>query len=330
MFEAQLWRLGQALFDEIDLGLPEDASQDVVDRVHHIRRKLAFSKWLAGAVSPSVSHDLLNALEPGPSRAFTYLTGHQIERAAQTALDAGDLRLATLLTRVGGNQAFRNEMILQLEKWREHRMDSDIDPDYRKLYCLLAGIVDVSEGTKVRDPTDSSPEIMIAEGLDWKRALGLHLWYGSSFDMDLSDGLSRYQHALSTSSSPAAPLPWYQERPALVKNKSRWTTPEGTFDALFLLINLYADTATPLEDVLNPSAYAPTPLDFRLPWHIYTVLALALKSRDYEDRQPAEADDVGFSRSANALTSSYALQLEHLGLWDRAVFVLLHLEVPEL
>ncbi|CED83918.1 Nuclear pore complex, Nup98 component (sc Nup145/Nup100/Nup116) [Phaffia rhodozyma] len=332
-FEAQLWRLGAALFDEIDLGLPDAASAPLFDRVHHIRRKLAFSKWLASAVAPAVDHDLINSQESGPSRAFIYLTGHQIEQAAQTALSAGDLRLATLLTRVGGNQAFRDEMFLQLEKWREHRIDSDISPDYRKLYCLLAGIVDVSEGTRVRDPVDSSPQLEIAEGLDWKRALGLHIWYGSSYDLDLSDGLRRYQHALTTSVAPAAPLPWYEERPSLVKNLTKWKTPQGISDALFLLINLYADTATPMEDVLDPSAFGPTPLDYRLPWHLYTVLALALRTRDFGDRQePNEENnvDLGYSRSANALTTSYATQLERLGLWDQAIFILLHLEIPEL
>jgi len=60
-----------------------------------------------------------------------------------------------------------------------------------------------------------------------------------------------------------------------------------------------------------------------------------MKCRDFEDREaPAmveedEEETVGCSNSANALTLSYASQLEQLGLWEQATFVLLHLELPE-
>lgn len=335
--EAQLWRLGNALFDEIDLGLPPTASAELIHRVAPIRRKLALSKWLQSAVSPPVDHDLLNSQDAGPARVFTLLTGNQIALAAEAALDAGDLRLATLIARIGGNQQFRDDVFLQLEKWREHRVDAAISADYRKVYSLLAGIVDVSEGASRATP-DTAPEVVIASGLDWKRAFGLHLWYGASFDSDLSDGLRRYSHALSTSHAPAPPMPWYVERPSLAKDLTRWAMPvAGAQDALFLLLSLAVDSATPLEAALDPSAFGPSPLDFRLPWHLYTVLSRAIGCRDFEDREAVvgvnghggEEDVEGYSNSANALTSSYAAQLEQLGLWDQAAFVLLHLELPE-
>lgn len=338
--EAQLWRLGSALFDEIDLGLPETAPPALVDRVSRIRRKLAVSKWLQSAVTPAVDHDLLDSQgASGPARVFTLLTGNQIARAAQAALDAGDLRLATLVARIGGNQQFRDDVFLQLDKWREHRVDACISAEYRKVYCLLAGIVDVSEGSKTRDPKETVPDVAIAGGLDWKRAFGLHLWYGSAFDADLADGLRRYEHALGSAHPPAFPLPWYRERPSLMKDAIRWTTVSQPEDALFLLLSLFANTATPLEAALAPANFGPSPLDFRLPWHIYTILGRVLKCRDFEDREAVEGDlatggedgeeFVGYSASADALTASYAYQLEQLGLWDQAIFVLLHLELPE-
>lgn len=326
-----MWRLGSALFDEIDLGLPDSAPSQLVDRVSRLRRKLALSKWLQAVVTPAVDHDLLEAQDAGPARVFTLLSGHQVERAAQTAIDAGDLRLATLLTRIGGNQSFKDDVHLQLDKWREHRADSLIATDYRKIYSLLAGIVDVSEGNQARDPSESTEEIVIPAGLDWKRAFGLHFWFGSPFESDLAESLSRYEDALQTRTAPASPLPWYQERPSLAKEATRWKTPEGTQDALFLLLNLQSDTATPLESALNPSAFGPTPLDYRLPWHMYTILALALQARDFADRELGEEDDqMGHSASANVLTANYAWGLEQMGAWDQAAFVLLHLEVAEL
>lgn len=327
-FEAQLLRLGSALFDEIDLKLPADAPDALSNRVLLLRRKMAVSKWLQSTVAGSVDQDLLSHQENGPSRVFALLSGHQVERASQTALDAGDVRLATLIARIGGNQAFRDEVALQLAKWKMHHIESEISPDYRKIYSLLAGMVGTSTGSTSRDGVDSAPEVFIPERLDWKRAFGLHLWYGSAFDADLADGLQRYQDALSSTHAPALPIPWYQESSLSTAEARRWDTPSHTLDALFLLLNLYADTATSLELVLNPSTYGPTPLDFRLPWHLYTILALALRSRDFADRELATSEDGGFSAAANALTSSYAAQLEELGQWDQAILVLLHLELP--
>jgi nuclear pore complex protein Nup98-Nup96 len=167
-------------------------------------------------------------------------------------------------------------------------------------------------------------------GLDWKRAFGLHFWFAAPFEAGLAEGLRRYEDALQTQHAPASPLPWYLERPSLAKDSTRWQTPRGTQDALFLLLNLQADTATPLESALNPSTFGPTPLDYRLPWHLYTVLALAMRTRDFADRQLAEhGEELGSSASANALTANYAWGLEQMGLWDQAAFVLLHLDVPE-
>lgn len=329
-FEAQLLRLGSALFDEIDLRLPADAPAQLSNRVLLLRRKMAVSKWLQSAVSGAVDQDLLSSQENGPSRVFALLTGHQVERASQTALDAGDVRLATLIARIGGNQAFRDEVALQLAKWKAHRIDSDIAPDYRKIYSLLAGLVGTSDGSSSADRVDVAPEVFIPERLDWKRAFGLHLWYGSAFDADLADSLQRYQDALASTHAPALPVSWYQEASLSTNDARRWDTPPRTLDALYLLLNLYADTATSLERVLDPSTFGPTPLDFRLSWHLYAVLALVLQSRDFADREALPtANELGFSAAANALTSSYAAQLEELGLWDQAVLVLLHLELPE-
>lgn len=329
-FEAQLLRLGSALFDEIDLRLPDDAPAALSNRVLLLRRKMAVSKWLEEAVAGAVDQDLLGTVENGPARVFALLTGHQVERAAQTALDAGDVRLATLIARIGGNQQFRDEVALQLERWKANWIDSEISSDYRKIYSLLAGLVGTSPGRSSADRADASPEMFVPERLDWKRAFGLHLWYGSAFDADLSDGLQRFQDALASAHAPALPVPWYQEASLSTAEARRWHMPSQTLDTLYLLLNLYADTATSLERVLDPSTFGPTPLDFRLSWHLYTILALALRSRDFGDRSATGATkEAGFSAAANNLTSSYAAQLEDLGLWDQAVLVLLHLELPE-
>ncbi len=48
-FAARLFRLGDALFDDIDLRLDDSVSIDVRNRVHAVRRKEALSKWPASS-----------------------------------------------------------------------------------------------------------------------------------------------------------------------------------------------------------------------------------------------------------------------------------------
>lgn len=124
---AQLFRLGSALFDPIDLQLPKTSSPDTTDitpdvrnRIALLRRKDALSKWLKKTVKSDVESDLqaqassstakslhtpssISRPTPRPEPytasdgAFTYLTGYQIKKAANVASEAGYLKLATLI-----------------------------------------------------------------------------------------------------------------------------------------------------------------------------------------------------------------------------------------
>ena len=158
--EANIWRLGIALFDEIDLGVD-------LERVGQIRRKLALIKWLENAVAPLVDKDLLAS--SGPEKVFALLSGGQVERAVQAAISAGDMRLATLVSQIGGPEVFRQEMQKQLDDWTNVPLGSA----YKRIYRLLAGDVDDA-------------------GLDWKRAFGLRLWYGNPFEDTISEVLASY------------------------------------------------------------------------------------------------------------------------------------------
>ncbi|WOO81507.1 Nucleoporin [Vanrija pseudolonga] len=316
--EASVWRLGQALFDEIDLGLPAGTPDEVRGNVAEVRRKLALSKWLEDAVAPAVDADLLNAGDNRPAKVFTLLTGNQVDRAVQSALDGKDMRLATLVSQAGGPDVFRAEVARQLQDWNQFGASGLIGYDYRKLYALLAGVTDVSPGG-----TDSSREVLVAEGLDWKRAFGLRLWYGCSFEDSIAGVLADYSEALQSAHPPARPLPPYLEKPG---DDREWTLPTQPTDVLFNLLKLYSDLTVSLDNVLSARDCSPSPTDFRLPWHLYLLLSRVLAKRDFEDREEADDDGQSFSATADQITSSYAQQLEEEGQWTWAAFVLLHLE----
>lgn len=348
--ELHIWKLGHALFDELpETNLPEDATSLQRNHINRLRRRLALSEWLEEAVAGPVEEELrsisssASSASTAASTIFTLLTGHQIERAVQSAIENGDMHLATLLAQAGGDEEFRSDLFLQLQKWREYRVDSHIDDVYRKIYELLSGNIDTVEGHQPSDPVDGCSSLFIPKSLDWKRVFGLHLWYGP-FESSTESCVQRYEESFASTSSkqiPAKPLPWYEETAAKVKNLQLWknaSTQSTIWDPAFELLKVATGQSDGLEQALLPRGFTPSPLDYRLSWHCYTLLSKALRVADFADRIDAKdildadqsIDETAYpnwssSATADQLTEDYAYQLEVMGLWERAIFVLLHL-----
>ena len=342
-YEAALFRLGQALFDPIELRLGDSISVDIRNRVSSLRRKSALSKWLQDAVATSVEEDLAEnaAGDYGWAKAvFALLTGNQVEKACDAATDAGNVKLATLLAQAGGDVEFKEDLKAQLKLWREQRIDVHVDENVRKVYALLAGVVDVLEGSNGTG-IERCPDVHLAKGLDWKRVFGLHLWFSQPLDAPVASAFEAYERTRKENpQNVAQPIPWYREPAAGVR--SPWKLPSGAEppDALFSLIKLFADPACSLSSVLTPFSFSPSPSDHRLPWHLYILMSRCLRIRDFADRGDVDerhgaADDdelktepevEGHSPSADLLANSYALQLEKAEMLQEAVFVLLHIE----
>ncbi|KAJ3921186.1 nuclear protein 96-domain-containing protein [Lentinula edodes] len=161
--EASMFRLGSALFDPLSLHLSSQAATpDIRQRVSLLTRKAALSSWLQYAVAPAVQEYLQTHLAASaPAIAFAHLTGNQLERACDVAMDSGYPTLATLIAQAGGDSQYRNDLLEQLEIWTNQKVDTLIDSDLRKIYALLAGDLTVD----------------IVHGLDWKRIFGLYLWF---------------------------------------------------------------------------------------------------------------------------------------------------------
>lgn len=320
--EANVFRLGVALFDEIDLHLPLDASDDLVNRIMEVRRKLALSKWLQDAVAPSVDAELVKT-DNKPSKLFTLLSGNQVDRAVQAAIEGNDVRLATLLAQIGGSEQFREEIMRQLEDWKKYKANPLISVEYRRLYALLAGITDVSPGDASRG-VDGCPDEIISKDLDWKRAFGVQMWYGNRFEDSIPTVLDSYTSALASPHPPATPRPPYLEKPATLAQN--WRMSSQPTDILFGLIRLYSDPTISLDQVLRSRDASPSPFDMRVIWYLYILLSRIMGKRDFEDR---DTDEVGYSAQADQVTVGYAAQLEGTGDWVGSAFILMHLETTE-
>ena len=338
-FAARLLRLGSALFDDIELRFDDSVSIVVRNRVHAVRRKEALSKWLEGVVASTVDAEVKgNFSGSSASTTFSLLTGHQIDKACEVALEGGNLKLATLVSQAGGDLEFRTDVRSQLQIWREQRIDVHIDENLRKIYALLGGIVDILEGSNGTG-VERCPDLSVSQKLDWKRVFGLHLWFGRPMDASIAEVFDAYDNYWRNAGDrTAAPIPWYFEDKSFEFKHWHLSRDEHPPDAFYSLIKLYADPACSLETICSPLSFGPSPADYSILWHLYILLSRTMRIRDFSDRDDPgvsrgsqEGDDgdaqiEGHSPSADVLAATYALQLEQQDLIQEAAFVLLHLE----
>lgn len=343
-FEASLFRLGNALFDDLDLRLADTVEDDIRNRVHTLRRRDELSRWLRNVVSPTVEAELREGISSDSStEVFTWLTGNEVDKAAAAAISAGNVKLATLVAQAGGDDDFRADILFQLKLWKEQRIDAHISEPTRKVYALLAGVIDTLEGSGPGQGgarIEACPDVHVSADLDWKRAFGLHLWFGQPIDSSIADVFDSYEAAWTEAKySVAPPLPWYSENATSTELKKKWNLPSTADhhpDALHSMIRLFADPSSSLSTLLTPLSFTASPVEYRLCWHLYIIMSRCLRVRDFSDRgdtglhfDPEENEDhhlEGHSPSADLLTNSYALQLEQLGMIQEAAFVLLHIE----
>ncbi|PCH35193.1 hypothetical protein WOLCODRAFT_139791 [Wolfiporia cocos MD-104 SS10] len=283
-FEACLFRLGRALFDPVELRFPDAEDAKVREGVLSLRRKAALSKWLQETIQSTVDAELReNPDAHWAATVFTLLTGNQVERACEVALDKGNPRLASIIAQVPGDASFRRNMLRQVRIWQEQKVDVHICEETRKVYALAAGIVDVLEGSKGTG-IEQCPDIDIAKGLSWKRAFGLQLWYGKPMDATVADTFKAFEASWKKPSSGVTPpRPWYAEQASMQSSAQ----PDSATDAMYSFLKLYADPELSLSDVLQPLSFSPCASDYRLPWHLYILFARCLRVRDLADHEKA-------------------------------------------
>lgn len=264
---------------------------------------------------------------------------------------------------------FRDDIREQLRIWKSDKLGPGAGTGFGsglvgrgvwKVYSLLGGILDDDEG----ELADKDAEV--CSGLDWKRVLGLCLWYSESLETSIADVVKVYEKLSSarTKTKPVArPLPpWLldaQRKKSPSALLSRWANQPADSepdDPLFALIQLHADPALSLSNSLNPLSFSSSLLGsgIALCWHLYIILSRVMRVRDFSDRrvvnprrapvngtgkpkdESSEDEERegryerlavdGHSPTADLLSSAYAFELESWGMVQEAIFVLLHIE----
>lgn len=284
-----VWNLCVALWGE------QEDQEDIEENSHEsimLRREL-FSDWLENVVPQkklSKQDKALGNLKP----VMNLLTCHKVAEACELAFKCNNMNLALLLAQTCSSKVVRALVQMQLESWKSIEADKFIDVDYLKALMLVAGVAsfESTHGT-----------VNIYESMDWLKAIAINVWYLCSPTASITDALIRYEEASRSDAS--APLPPYI-------NEYRINAQQQIHDIRYHILQLYSKRSHPLETLLNPATHTADLMDFRLSWLLMQVLR-----------------GIGYhhcSESSEAhLHVSFAAQLETHGLWQWAIFVLLHI-----
>ncbi|KAK3021826.1 hypothetical protein RJ639_047181, partial [Escallonia herrerae] len=250
-------------------------------------RRAEFSYWLQESVCHRVQDEVSALNESDLVHIFLLLTGRQLDAAAELAASRGD---------AGGSTLSRSDITSQLDLWRKNGLDFNfIEKDRIQLFELLAGnIHGALDDIKV----------------DWKRFLGLLMWYQLPADTSLPIVFHTYQQLLYEGRAPY-PVPVYiDEEPE--EEAISWR-PEERFDIAYYLMLLYANEESGisvLKTMFSSFASTHDPLDYHMIWHQRTVL---------------EAVGVFSSNDLHVLDMGLVLQLLCLGQCHWAIYVVLHM-----
>ncbi|KAF2739627.1 hypothetical protein EJ04DRAFT_508511 [Polyplosphaeria fusca] len=355
--EQQAWQLLSILFDENDQ-TPSDMTTELFKTQSERFRKDRLSEFWQALVFDDADKHARTAIEP-EEQAIAYLSGHCVPDACMALLNGMDLRLASMVAQIGGDVIMRRDIEQQIDEWRRMDMLAEMEDSVRTLYELLAGNCAQSEGHVTgAGPENRASTFSIARrfGLDWRRAFGLRLWYGTQVGDPIEYAVAQFADSLRDGLEDVKPVPWFVEQEVDVG----WTDRDSTSreDILWGILKLYAssklDIPVNVEDVLSPENVSGHPLNARLSFQMFQIF----KSRE-DDEMEMDERKVGLpiarigesvpksfmsSTTSQAdeqaenplvelgdkLALTYAASLHTSQHWTNAVFVYEHLSSPGL
>ena len=295
------WHLVLELFSVVDCR--DVASGDSTAALEGLRRRGMVSSLLRQLVRTTVQREV-DSSNASEQLVMAWLTGHELGPAMAAAASCGDVRLATLVAATAaGNILGAGAASDQLKLWSSEKIEKQISSSRLALYKLLAGDI---------------PGASMGLALDWRRNMGLYMWYGMPATAGLRDVLQAYLQAV-TDQKAAPPLPSYVTGPANSE------IPEDTwFGLLCLQASLGQSTINDaaVKSLFFPASHTPDPLDHTFNWMLVGVL------------QDLDAlSSLGISPSAHStsyeawfrLASSVVAQAEFLGEPHLAIYAACHI-----
>uniref|UniRef100_A0A7N6BCQ7 Nuclear pore complex protein Nup98-Nup96 n=1 Tax=Anabas testudineus TaxID=64144 RepID=A0A7N6BCQ7_ANATE len=291
--QGDVWTLCEALWGRLGPAHQDPDMETSSDYEQQLERRRTFSAWLSCGAICRVEEEVALAGKGHHTEAiFSYLTGNRISEACRLAQKEGDHRLSLLLSQGMGSQYCRDLLALQLADWNRMQTDSYLPEERLRIFALLAG----------KPVWQSSDAVVnVCSQLDWKRCVAIHLWFVLPPTASVADALSKYEASFQE-------YMYLEEEEEEEEEESK----RPLYDLCFHLLKLYSDRHYSLQQLLDPLTITWERLDYRLSWHLWGVL------------QALHYTHLSTSRQG-LLHASYAAQLESVGLWHMAVFILLHI-----
>nr|XP_043637136.1 nuclear pore complex protein NUP96 [Erigeron canadensis] len=291
MHQVFVWELIKVLFSSKESSLEVD-----VDALPLIRRA-EFSDWLQESVCHRVQDEISSLNDSNDlQHLLLLLTGRQLDAAVELSASRGDVRLACLLSQAGGSTVNRTDIDRQLRLWKTNGLDFNfMEQDRIRLLELLAGNIDDALGDMI---------------IDWKRFLGLLMWYKLPPDSDLTFIFRTYQHLLEDGRAPF-PVPVYIDEGWVEDGISRIRG--NRFDLSYYLMLLHGSEqieSSILKTMFSAFASTHDALDHHMIWHQRAVL---------------EAIGTFSSDDLHVLDMGFVSQLLSLGHCHWAIYVVLHM-----
>ena len=354
--EQKAWQLLSLLYDDTD-DIPSSVPEDKHELWLAQTRKERLSRFWQSLVFDDAQNHAKDAstLE---EKALAYLSCNSIGDAITTLFRGDDLRLATMVSLLGGDVAMREDMREQIDVWRAQNLLADMDDSVRALYELIRGETARAEGRDgPREDKAATFQIASRFNLDWRRAFGLRLWYQSTADENIEMAVAQFADAMRHGNEDVKPVPWFVEQGI----DMGWEDPqkEQREDLLWGILKLYASPKTDgiptnIEDVLSPENVSGHPLNARMSFQLFQIFWSRKNDprgdQEREVEMPTLRDTAGgdsFSlsvRSTNGneqaqdplvelgdqLTLTYAASLHTSENWTTAAWVYTHLSNPDM
>eukprot|EP01126_Amoeba_proteus_P054877 TRINITY_DN6773_c0_g2_i7.p1 TRINITY_DN6773_c0_g2~~TRINITY_DN6773_c0_g2_i7.p1 ORF type:complete len:872 (+),score=187.74 TRINITY_DN6773_c0_g2_i7:586-3201(+) len=261
-------------------------------------RLFSVNQWFKSVCRPLVTREIgsIRDVEEGKRTnlycIFQHLSCKSVKEAVELALKSCEFELSTLIAQAAsGSVIFQDYVRDQLRTWEAQGVI--LEEEYHPIWAILAGNVEE-----------------VCHLVDWKRALAMHLWYGRGL-VSLGEALDNYEQSVKIGKA-RPPSPSYVSSPF----DSIDVEELPTCDILYHLLRLSCQPNYQLSKIFEPCTWTEFQLDYRLGWHLYSVLtALNLVPND---------DVIG-----HEITMNYAHELESLGLWEWAIYLILNLPLDQ-
>ena len=322
--QIEIWKLLHVLFSlvQAEEDPTADDASDASDpgsliSLAGMQRRANFSAWLKQSAQNGVRKQLeaISGLRGEENEeVLIRLSGHDLSGAVRAALAGGNVRLSTLIATAGSSTEAVNSIMEQIRVWKEEGYTEHIDDKMMEIYELLAGNVDPA---------------MYIVAQDWKRSLGMHLWYARPNTDPISEAVESYLAAVQAGTAPY-PSPWHPVKP----------TPDARrpTDTAFELIRMFcfseewdsdaekaAAALSALSDLLCPLGTTPDVQRADFYWHLHCVLE-AIEVIPEVNMYVSTSSEVEVSAAVTRVITSFISQLESVGgLIHWAIYVALHI-----